>query len=95
MLPGFAFTIFAYWYPTWVDRSIPVEHDSRIWMLVGLTLGYTWWASATVVVAFLFLVTAAFRLRRISALPPITFGLLMCAPSAYLVWIIGAVWLGD
>jgi hypothetical protein len=93
MVPGFAFTLFAYWYPTWVDCSIPEEDDSRIWMLVAFAMRSTWWASLTVVVAYAFLLTAAFKLRNVRALIPFVFGLLMFAPSAWLVWSIGVVWL--
>jgi hypothetical protein len=52
MVPGFAFTVFGYWYPTWVDRSIPESADSRIWMLVAFTLRYTMLAAASVVIAY-------------------------------------------
>ena len=93
MLPGFAFTFFAYWYPTWVDRTIPEEYDSRIWMLAAFALRYSWWASVTVITAYGFLVASAYRLRQVRALVPVALGLLMFAPCAWLASTIGAVWL--
>jgi hypothetical protein len=93
MVPGFVFTLFAFWYPTWVDRSIPEEYDSRIWMLVAFTMRYTWWASLSVVVAYAFLAVTVFKLRNVRALVPFVLGLFMFAPSAWLVWSIGVAWL--
>ena len=92
MVPGFAFTVFAFWYPTWVDRSIPEQDDSRIWMLVAFTMRDTFWASVTVAAAFAVLLYFAFRDRnRWSVLATIV-GLLMFLPSAYLAVTIGSVW---
>jgi|ERR1051326_6161740 hypothetical protein len=95
MLPGFVFSLFAYWYPTWVDRRIPEEYDSRIWMLVAFAMRYTWWACLTVVIAYAFLLFSAFKLRSIRAMPPVALGLLLFGPSAWLVWSIGVAWLRD
>ncbi len=92
MLPGFALTFFAYWYPTWVDRRIPEKYDSRIWMLVAFDMHYSWWASLTVLIAYAFLLFAACKERNVRILPPIALGLLMFAPSAWLIWRIGSVW---
>ena len=93
MVPGFAFTVLSYWYPTWIDRTIPDEYDSRIWMLIAFALRYTWWASITVMIGYAFLIFAAFRLRQIRVLVPALLGLLMFVPSVWLASTIGAAWL--
>ena len=76
MMPGFAFTIFSFWYPEWLDRRIPAESDSRIWMIVGLLLNYTFFASITVVVAYVFVLLAAVRRKSVHALIAVAVGLL-------------------
>ena len=93
MVPGFAFTVLAYWYPNWVDQTIPPEFDSRIWMIIGMALGYTWWASVAVIVAFSLLVARARKFKEPHSRIPITNGVVMFAPSAWLAVTIGAIWL--
>jgi hypothetical protein len=92
MVPGFAFTVFAYWYPTWVDRRIPEQDDSRIWMIVGILLSDTFWASLTVTAAFAFLLRIAFRDRNRWAVAAIVFGVPMLVPSAWLAGTIVIAW---
>ena len=93
MIPGFAFTVFAYWYPTWVDRGIPQELDSRIWVLVAFALRYTLLAAATVLIAYGFLLRAAFRDRSLGSVIAVGSGLLMFLPSVWLVATIGIAWI--
>lgn len=93
MVPGFAFTIFSYWYPEWVDRKIPEEYDSRIWMIVGLLLDYTFFASLTVVAAYIFVLIGAVRRKSAHALAAVVVGLLIFVPSAWLTYKIGSAWI--
>ena len=93
MVPGFAFTVFGYWYPTWVDRSIPESADSRIWMLVAFTLRYTLLAAASVVIAYVALLRVAFRERGVRSLFAVGIGFLMFLPSAWLTITVAFAWL--
>jgi hypothetical protein len=92
MMPGFAFTIFCFWYPEGLDRRIPPESDSRIWMIVGLLWNYTFFASVTVVVAYLFVLIAAVRRKSVHAIIAVAVGLLAFVPSAWLTYTTLATW---
>src|SRR5437773_2528545 len=93
MMPGFAFTIFSYWYPEWLDRRIPMESDSRIWMIVGLLINYTFVASMTVVVAYVFVLIAAVQRKGVHAIIAMAVGLLAFVPSAWLTYTTVATWI--
>jgi hypothetical protein len=53
--------VLCYWFPLAVDRSMPPDSDSRIWMLFGMVQRQVFLASLVAVASFCFLIRAAKR----------------------------------
>jgi len=85
MLPGFVFTFMTFWYPIWADLRLPVEADSRMWILVGFALPFTLLAAASVLILYGRLVMVASQNRDPPSVVAAVMGLLMFLPTAGLV----------